>query len=88
LKWEFKETGNAEIVLNKKLAEQRIWPAIDLNELGVRLEENISCSKNFAQLCISAASIWQDAQRRSNGKHFSAHETCTNAEFLSKLKGI
>lgn len=36
---EFKGTGNSEIVLNRELAERRIWPAIDLNASGTRREE-------------------------------------------------
>ncbi|MCK4846839.1 MAG: transcription termination factor Rho, partial [Deltaproteobacteria bacterium] len=36
---EFKGTGNMEIVLDRKLAEKRIFPAIDLNKSGTRKEE-------------------------------------------------
>jgi len=36
---EFKGTGNMELVLSKKLAERRIWPAIDLPASGTRKEE-------------------------------------------------
>ena len=36
---EFKGTGNMELVLSKKLAEKRIWPAIDLPASGTRKEE-------------------------------------------------
>lgn len=36
---EFKGTGNMELVLSKKLAERRIWPAIDLAASGTRKEE-------------------------------------------------
>ncbi|MFQ5742033.1 MAG: transcription termination factor Rho [Acidobacteriota bacterium] len=36
---EFKGTGNAEIVLERKLADRRIWPAIDINRSGTRKEE-------------------------------------------------
>ncbi|MDR3317579.1 MAG: transcription termination factor Rho [Puniceicoccales bacterium] len=36
---EFKGTGNMEIVLNKKAAEMRIYPAIDLQASGTRREE-------------------------------------------------
>ncbi len=38
---EFKGTGNTEIVLSRKLAEQRIFPAIDLNATGTRREERL-----------------------------------------------
>ncbi|HEY7472065.1 MAG TPA: transcription termination factor Rho [Gemmatimonadota bacterium] len=36
---EFKGTGNAEIVLARELADQRIWPAIDVTSSGTRKEE-------------------------------------------------
>lgn len=36
---EFKGTGNMEIVLDRKLADRRIFPAIDLNKSGTRKEE-------------------------------------------------
>lgn len=36
---EFKGTGNMEIMLTRELANQRIWPAIDLNLSGTRKEE-------------------------------------------------
>ncbi|MDR3316716.1 MAG: transcription termination factor Rho [Puniceicoccales bacterium] len=36
---EFKGTGNAEIVLDRRLAEQRLFPAINLQSTGTRREE-------------------------------------------------
>ena len=36
---EFKGTGNLEIHLDRKLADRRIWPAIDINRSGTRKEE-------------------------------------------------
>ncbi|MBP1724939.1 MAG: transcription termination factor Rho [Deltaproteobacteria bacterium] len=36
---EFKGTGNLEIVLDRKLADRRIFPAIDINRSGTRKEE-------------------------------------------------
>jgi len=36
---EFKGTGNMEMVLNRKVAELRLWPAIDINKSGTRREE-------------------------------------------------
>ena len=36
---EFKGTGNMEIVLDRRLADRRIFPAIDLNRSGTRKEE-------------------------------------------------
>jgi transcription termination factor Rho len=36
---EFKGTGNMEIYLDRKLAEKRVFPAIDINKSGTRKEE-------------------------------------------------
>jgi transcription termination factor Rho len=36
---EFKGTGNMELVLDRRLAERRIWPAIDIQRSGTRKEE-------------------------------------------------
>ena len=36
---EFKGTGNCEIYLDRKLAEKRVFPAIDINKSGTRKEE-------------------------------------------------
>jgi transcription termination factor Rho len=36
---EFKGTGNMELVLDRRLAERRIFPAIDVNRSGTRKEE-------------------------------------------------
>ena len=36
---EFKGTGNMELVLDRKLADRRVWPAIDIQRSGTRKEE-------------------------------------------------
>jgi transcription termination factor Rho len=36
---EFKGTGNSEIVLDRKMADRRIFPAVDINRSGTRKEE-------------------------------------------------
>ena len=36
---EFKGTGNAEIVLDRKISDKRIFPAIDITKSGTRKEE-------------------------------------------------
>jgi transcription termination factor Rho len=38
---EFKGTGNLEVVLDRKLAERRIFPAIDISKSGTRKEEKL-----------------------------------------------
>ena len=36
---EFKGTGNSEIVLDRKIADKRTFPAIDITKSGTRKEE-------------------------------------------------
>ena len=38
---EFKGTGNMELVLDRKLAARRDWPAIDISQSGTRREEKL-----------------------------------------------
>ncbi len=38
---EFKGTGNLELVLDRKLADRRVWPAIDISQSGTRREEKL-----------------------------------------------
>jgi transcription termination factor Rho len=45
---EFKGTGNMEMVLDRKAAELRLWPAINLNASGTRKEELILSEKSLA----------------------------------------
>jgi transcription termination factor Rho len=36
---EFKGTGNSEVILDRKLSDKRVFPAIDINRSGTRKEE-------------------------------------------------
>jgi transcription termination factor Rho len=38
---EFKGTGNMELVLDRKLADRRVYPALDISQSGTRKEERI-----------------------------------------------
>ncbi len=38
---EFKGTGNMELVLDRKLADRRVWPAIDISQSGTRRDEKL-----------------------------------------------
>jgi transcription termination factor Rho len=42
---EFKGTGNAEIVMDRKISDKRIFPAIDINKSGTRKEELLVTDK-------------------------------------------
>jgi len=38
---EFKGTGNMELILDRRLAERRVFPAIDIPKSGTRKEEKL-----------------------------------------------
>jgi len=47
---EFKGTGNMELVLSRKLADRRIFPAIDIERSGTRKDEKLHSSKRLARI--------------------------------------
>jgi transcription termination factor Rho len=47
---EFKGTGNMELRLDRKLADKRIYPAIDIEASGTRKEELLFDSKELTQV--------------------------------------
>jgi transcription termination factor Rho len=49
---EFKGTGNMEIILDRKLADKRIFPAIDVNRSGTRKEELLLEADELARVWI------------------------------------
>jgi transcription termination factor Rho len=49
---EFKGTGNMEIVLDRKLADRRIFPAIDINKSGTRKEELLILPEDLNRIWI------------------------------------
>jgi transcription termination factor Rho len=49
---EFKGTGNMELVLDRRLAEKRIWPAVDIFKSGTRREELITSSDDLRKIRV------------------------------------
>jgi len=49
---EFKGTGNMEIILDHKLVDKRIWPAIDINRSGTRREEMLMDPEEHRRVCV------------------------------------
>jgi transcription termination factor Rho len=49
---EFKGTGNLEVVLDRRLVDRRIWPAIDINRSGTRREEMLMDPEEHRRICI------------------------------------
>jgi transcription termination factor Rho len=49
---EFKGTGNSEIVLDRKMSDKRIFPAIDINKSGTRKEELLLAKEELNRVWI------------------------------------
>ncbi|MCK4597534.1 transcription termination factor Rho, partial [bacterium] len=49
---EFKGTGNMELVLDRRLADRRIFPAIDINRSGTRKEELLFSEEELNRIWI------------------------------------
>ena len=83
---EFKGTGNMEVVLDRKLADRRIWPAIDIQQSGTRKEELLLRPEELSCVTLLRRSL-------SDLKPVEAMESLvkqlakypTNAAFLEKI---
>lgn len=83
---EFKGTGNMEMVLDRKAAELRLWPAINLNASGTRKEELILSGKNLegAQF-LRRALAGQKVEDAAEAMIERFTQTKSNEDFLKLL---
>jgi transcription termination factor Rho len=49
---EFKGTGNSEIHLDRRIAEKRVFPAVNINRSGTRREELITTTDELQKMWI------------------------------------
>jgi transcription termination factor Rho len=49
---EFKGTGNSEIILDRKVADKRIYPAIDITKSGTRKEEILLAPEDLQKMYV------------------------------------
>ncbi len=49
---EFKGTGNMEVILERKLVDKRVFPAIDINRSGTRKEELLLAKDELARIWV------------------------------------
>lgn len=85
---EFKGTGNMELVLDRKLSDRRVWPAMDIGQSGTRREEKLLPAET-----LHAATMLR--RTLSSMHHVDAMEQLTsrlskfksNKEFLSLIQG-
>lgn len=86
---EFKGTGNMELVLNRDLADRRIWPAIDISLSGTRREELIlspDVLEGATMLRRSLVSMSPVEAMEQLAKILQKYPT--NKDFLSKVRAI
>jgi transcription termination factor Rho len=80
---EFKGTGNLEIVLDRRIVDRRIWPAIDINRSGTRREEMLMDPEEHRRVCVLRRVLNDmnppDAMELLVSR---LEKTKTNAEFL------
>jgi transcription termination factor Rho len=49
---EFKGTGNSEIILDRKLVDKRVFPAIDIQRSGTRKEELLIPKEDLTRIWV------------------------------------
>ena len=86
---EFKGTGNMELVLNRRLAEQRIFPAIDVALSGTRREELLYDEKTYRAVVTMRRMLSTLSEQRGleamEALLQQMSKTASNAEFLANL---
>ncbi len=84
---EFKGTGNLEIVLDRRLVDKRIWPAIDINGSGTRREEMLLDPDEYRRVCLLRRVV--NDMNPTDAMELMVtrlQKTKTNAEFLMNMK--
>ncbi|MCR6487964.1 transcription termination factor Rho [Amycolatopsis sp. OK19-0408] len=82
---ELKSTGNAELKLDRKAAERRVFPAVDIPASGTRREELLVTPEELAAM--------REVRRALQGPHAldqlleQLRKTDSNAEFLLRVTG-
>jgi transcription termination factor Rho len=85
---EFKGTGNMELVLDRRLADRRVWPAIDISQSGTRREELLLDEETLESVTMLRRTL-------STMHHVDAMEQLTkqlgrfesNKEFIKLISG-
>ena len=83
---EFKGTGNSETVLDRKIADKRIYPALDITKSGTRREELLFDKNDLQKMNVLRRIIapmgTMDAIEFINSK---LKDTKNNAEFFNSM---
>jgi transcription termination factor Rho len=85
---EFKGTGNMELVLDRKLADRRVWPSIDISQSGTRREEKLLSADTLHAVTMLRRTLSQmhhvDAMEQLTSK---LGKFKSNAEFIKLISG-
>ena len=83
---EFKGTGNSEIILDRKVADKRTYPAIDITKSGTRKEEVLLASDELQKMYVLRRIL--NPMGTMDGIEFlltKLKETKSNAEFFQSM---
>jgi transcription termination factor Rho len=84
---EFKGTGNMELHLNRKIAEKRVFPAIDFNRSGTRREEMLTQQDELQKMWILRKIVHEMSE--IDAMEFLINKlsmTKTNEEFFDAMR--
>jgi transcription termination factor Rho len=83
---EFKGTGNMELVLDRELAERRVFPAIDVRKSGTRREELLYTPEEYRKIWALRQFIGNEDPSESLEKLIAMlQRTASNREFLANI---
>jgi len=83
---EFKGTGNMELHLTRRLAERRIFPAIDIQRSGTRQEQLLYDQDVYSKILVMRRMIdMLGEQERTDLFLSQLSRTKSNADFLKTL---
>lgn len=86
---EFKGTGNMELHLDRKLAEKRIFPAVDIYKSGTRREDLLLTEEEKSTLWTLRRQMSNESVLEVTDKVLELlKRTKTNKEFISMLKSL
>lgn len=83
---EFKGTGNSEIVMDRKLSDKRVYPAIDITKSGTRKEELLVDQKTLSKMWVLRRIL--DPMGTQDGMEFlldKLRESKNNDDFFDRM---
>ncbi len=84
---EFKGTGNLEIHLDRRIAEKRVYPAININRSGTRREDLLTAEEELQKMWVLRKVLHpMDELAAVEFLLGKLQDTKTNAEFFESMK--